>query len=540
MADIPNIRRVYGRPWQRGTTANPGKVSTGVAVGVRPETTLVAHKTMLDAPSQRSTARARLAGVGGIDVLDRDPCRLGLVFDKALKLPECPAVQSRPHALAGLDAVADVGEVLHHDLGRPEAQRFGNDRFARFVVDVGNASPLFARDLPQLLFGALAAVGLQTTTKSKVAVALVAQFPAAPYLARAGGSEIVFSDIHAHDGAGCDWIRIFRFDDEIEVPAPLATNQLGLFGLARRQDATLVLAQHHRDGDAARKGVKAQALPMDGVGSLVEMDAGAVEVHCGYGGVLPDAAELLLCFVGFADREDGVADHLGAQRRFLAQPGVGQVVQGHAVPAAMLHHRRHQAVAGIGISRLQRRQGRCLVGANIQANRGRAQHGLSPLGDVFGSFDIAPDRLGADVAGCADRGRPGISAPQSALEPGMPLKQLARRCSFQDFYGIGHSHGRRNADEQVDVVGLNLFGDHRPATLRTNRIQHHRHFLCRRPCQYISPILRTPNHMVCGLIDAVPVAGDVNHRLYYTPQGAHRASAIPPATKVAGFLAEVL
>jgi hypothetical protein len=260
MADIPNIRRVYSRPWQRGTATNPGKVSTGIAVGVRPETTRLAHETMPDALADTSTTGARLAGVGGIDVLDRDPCRLGLVFDKALKLPECPAVQSRPHALAGLDAVADVGEVLHHDLGRLDAPRLGDDRLARFVVDVGNASPLFARDLPQLLFGALAAVGLQTTTKGKVAVALVAQFPAAPYLARAGGSEIVLSDIHAHDGAGCDWIRIFRFDDEIEVPAPLATNQLGLFGLARRQDATLVLAQHHRDGDAPGKGVEAQAL----------------------------------------------------------------------------------------------------------------------------------------------------------------------------------------------------------------------------------------------------------------------------------------
>jgi len=39
VAHLPNIRRVYSRPWQRDTTANPGKVSTGVAVGVRPETT---------------------------------------------------------------------------------------------------------------------------------------------------------------------------------------------------------------------------------------------------------------------------------------------------------------------------------------------------------------------------------------------------------------------------------------------------------------------------------------------------------------------
>jgi len=37
---IPNIGRVYSRPWQRGSAANPGQVLTGVAIGVRPETTL--------------------------------------------------------------------------------------------------------------------------------------------------------------------------------------------------------------------------------------------------------------------------------------------------------------------------------------------------------------------------------------------------------------------------------------------------------------------------------------------------------------------
>jgi len=61
MVDIPNMRRVYSRPWQRGSTANPGKVSTGVAVGVRPETTLFAHETMPDALADTSTIGARLA-----------------------------------------------------------------------------------------------------------------------------------------------------------------------------------------------------------------------------------------------------------------------------------------------------------------------------------------------------------------------------------------------------------------------------------------------------------------------------------------------
>lgn len=69
MADIPNMRRVYSRPWRDGGLANPGKVSTGIAVGMRPETTLITHETMLDALPQRPTARTGLAGVGRIDVL---------------------------------------------------------------------------------------------------------------------------------------------------------------------------------------------------------------------------------------------------------------------------------------------------------------------------------------------------------------------------------------------------------------------------------------------------------------------------------------
>jgi hypothetical protein len=81
MVDIPNMRRVYSRPWQRGSTANPGKVSTGIAVGVRPETTLFAHETMPDALADTSTIGARLAGKGRIDVFDGDSNRPGFVFD---------------------------------------------------------------------------------------------------------------------------------------------------------------------------------------------------------------------------------------------------------------------------------------------------------------------------------------------------------------------------------------------------------------------------------------------------------------------------
>jgi len=51
----PNIRRIYDRPRQRGTAADPGKVPTCVQVAVRPETTVRALETMFRALPQLST-----------------------------------------------------------------------------------------------------------------------------------------------------------------------------------------------------------------------------------------------------------------------------------------------------------------------------------------------------------------------------------------------------------------------------------------------------------------------------------------------------
>ena len=88
---ISNIRRIYSRPWRDGGLANAGKVPTCIQVAVRPQTTVRALETMFRALPQSSTTRAGLAGVGRVDVLDRDACCLGLVFDEGLQLSPCPA-----------------------------------------------------------------------------------------------------------------------------------------------------------------------------------------------------------------------------------------------------------------------------------------------------------------------------------------------------------------------------------------------------------------------------------------------------------------
>ena len=145
---ILNIRRTYSRPWQDGSPANPGKISTCVQIGVRPETTRTLE-TMPGTLANVSTFRARLAGVGRVDVLNRNSCCAGLVFDKGLQLAESPAVEPAAHPFPRLDSGANVRQVLHRYFGNTGCLSRMDDGFARFVIDVFHAPRLLARDLQE-------------------------------------------------------------------------------------------------------------------------------------------------------------------------------------------------------------------------------------------------------------------------------------------------------------------------------------------------------------------------------------------------------
>ncbi|HZR03886.1 MAG TPA: hypothetical protein VFA81_12010, partial [Burkholderiales bacterium] len=164
------MKRTYSRPWRHGSAANPGKIPTCVQVSVRPETTGTLE-TMLAPRTQLPASRAGLARVGRIHVLHLDAYRMRFVFHKALQLSEGPAVQSSTHAPTCPDALTDVGEILHHDLGCPDPTRFRDNAFARFVINVSDTPPLSAGDLPECLSGTLAAVGLQATTQGQMLIA---------------------------------------------------------------------------------------------------------------------------------------------------------------------------------------------------------------------------------------------------------------------------------------------------------------------------------------------------------------------------------
>src|SRR2546430_10447710 len=271
-----HIRRIYSRPWRNGSLANPGKIPTCIQVSVRPETTGTLE-TMLEPCTQLPAGRTGLARVRGIDIHDGDPNGTCLVLDKALQLPERPAVQPCAHAPACPKAIADVREVLHHDRGRADASGFLENRLARFVVDVFDTPPLLAGDLPESLNRTLAAVGLETTTQGRMLITPMAQCLSAPDPARAGGGESIFPDIHAHHEAGRHPFAVGRLNGEIEKPLPSAKHQFRFLRQAARQDLALVIPEDQRHPHAPLQGVERDRLALERIGAAVEMDAGAVK-----------------------------------------------------------------------------------------------------------------------------------------------------------------------------------------------------------------------------------------------------------------------
>src|SRR5882762_4151248 len=353
---------------------------------------------MFEPCTQLPACRTGLAAVGRVHVLDGDSHGTGLVFDKALQLPERPAVQPCAHAPACPKAIADVPEVLHHDRGRTNASGFLENRLARFVVDVFDTPPLLAGDLPESLNRTLAAVGLEATTQGQMLITPMAQCLPAPNPARAGGGESIFPDIHTHYGAGCHPFAVGRCNDEIEEPLPAAKHQFRFLRQAAREDPALVIPEDHRHPHASLQRVERDRLALERVGAVVEMDAGAVKRQGWNGRVFGDSSQSLFCSIRLAHREDGVARQLRAQGRVLPQGSVTELMQGDPIPTARRLHQRYEPIAGLRVGAPRCTQSGGLLRRHLQSNAGGAHHALSPLGDLFGTLDIALDGRGAERA----------------------------------------------------------------------------------------------------------------------------------------------
>lgn len=373
------MRRIYNRPWQHDCPANPGKVSTCIQVGMRPETTLIALESIPDPAAKLMAAGAELAAVSGIDTDNVNSDRSRLVFNEALQLSKSPSMEPCAHAPARADVITNVREILQHESGGSEFHSRGDDGLARLVINMPYAPPLPAGDLPELLFGALAAVGLKTTTQGKVTIAPVAQSLAAEDLAGANGGERIFSYIHTYNRTSCQRRRIVRFYNQVEEPHSLAENQLGFLRCAGRENATLMLPEPHCDRHAAVEGIKRNSVLDKPVGSLVEMNTRLVESDCPNRFTPLDPSQRALSLVRLANRKNRITSHLAPEICLRAQARVSEPVQVNTIPTPMPCHKWHQPIARIGIDRSQRAQGSLLLRRGNQCNRSRAKHVSMPV-----------------------------------------------------------------------------------------------------------------------------------------------------------------
>ncbi len=311
---------------------------------------------MLHPFSDSPTHVAHLRRVSGVDKYHGQPGAFGLVSRKVLELAEGPAMQPRPDALPCLDVGADIGQVFHADFTRAGTDGFCNDGLTGFVVDMLHMPLLTTGDSAELAFSSPATVGLETTTMGKVNVAVVPQFAAAPDLAGTGRCEVVLADIKPENTATGNGSDIGKIEDEIEIPNVLADDQLCFLGYTTGKQVTLMLSADERNLGTAREREQRERIALDRVGTFVEVDRRRLESNGWNGFVLGNAFVGPERFVGVGDPMDGLAHHLAAQRRKLfAHHVIGQVVQRHSVPAAMLDSKRNDGVAGFGVSRRKRR-----------------------------------------------------------------------------------------------------------------------------------------------------------------------------------------
>lgn len=90
-------------------------------------------------------------------------------------------------------------------------------------------------------------------------------------------------------------------------------------------------------------------------------------------------------------------------------------------------------------------------------------------------------------------------------------KQLPRRRTLQNLYGIGDSQRRRDGYKQMDMVRLDFQGQNRPLALNADRVDGKTKRLGYPTCKYPLAILRAPYHMVCRLVNAIAVVYDFYH-----------------------------
>lgn len=349
-------------PCSADRLCKPGNVARRIHVGVQP-CSAQAREAVLLTLSDRPANRARLAGVGRFHKDHAQGRRFRFIGHEVLKLAECPPVQPRPDPSPAFDAGSDVAQVFHSDFSDLCLDCFCNDSLACFVVDVLDMPRLTPGDSPQFTFGCAATVGLKTTAMGKVDVSFVSQFTAAPDLAGAGCSEIVFAHVDPECAAATYRRDIGKVENKIEVPDAPPNGQTGFLGDAHGQKLALMLARRERDLAPASQREQGKRVVLEGIRAPVEVNRRGPKGEGWNRLVLGDALVGLERFVSVCNTVYGLANHLATKcRETLSRLVIHKMMQRHPVPASMFLSDWNDGVARLAECARQRRQRNRLLG----------------------------------------------------------------------------------------------------------------------------------------------------------------------------------
>lgn len=85
--------------------------------------------------------------------------------------------------------------------------------------------------------------------QGKQAVVVVAQLSAAKNLPVLMAARFVCVHIYLQHGAGCQSLALFRFDDEVKMPGPMAKDPFRFLRPTGGKDALWLVAETQREGD---------------------------------------------------------------------------------------------------------------------------------------------------------------------------------------------------------------------------------------------------------------------------------------------------
>ena len=318
-----HLRAVYFARCIESTQSKPAEISTGIPVGVLLVSTRT-FKQVSFTDTQRITVGANLTTIGRVHIHHRNAFPLGLVLDKRLELSKSPTVQTGAHPFSRPNPLSDIYQVLQHNYACLLLNRLLDDLFAEFVIHMSHTTSFSARDFLQQLFCRLRTVGLKCASLCKKLISFMADLASATKLFGTCCKNVVFSQVDTQKIL--TWLkrRIGKVQNQIEVPSSFFTDQFPLFRNSLREVSPLERAKLQRHFDSLAQSVQGNRLAFNRIGPLIKMDASSLTKTNGRDGFVRKNG---FGRVGFANRINRVADHLGAKRRSTTHFFIHKVMQ---------------------------------------------------------------------------------------------------------------------------------------------------------------------------------------------------------------------